>query len=314
MNRIHEYLYNKIAPYRGLIDLLKKIVIPGFGGIPILYVVKFFTTQLVNENVSVRASAIAFNFFLALVPAFISLFTLIPYIPVENLSQEVMAMLRELMPNSAFKTIETTVIDILETQRGGLMSIGFLFTVYFATNGINSLIDSFNRFETRPFWLLWITSFALMLVLISLLVLGIVIFIGGEILLSNLFDTKLFEDDVNKMVLKLFQIVIILLIIFMGVSLLYFFGSDKESRLSLFSSGAFLATLLILISSYGFAFYVENFSQYNKFYGSLGTLIVLMIWLYITAIVLIIGYELNKSIIMAKKDQKEELPQVDPDQ
>ncbi|PSR04623.1 MAG: hypothetical protein BRD49_05540 [Bacteroidetes bacterium SW_10_40_5] len=270
-------------------------------------------TKLVNENVSVRASAIAFNFFLALVPAFISLFTLIPYIPVENLSQEVTAMLRELMPTNTFKTIETTVKEILETRRGGLMSISFLFSIHFATNGISSLIDSFNRDETRPFWLLWVTSFGLMVVLISLLVVGIVTFIGGEFLLNNLFDTQLFEDNVNKLILKLFQIVIILLIIFMGVSLLYFFGSNKKSRLSLFSYGAYLATLLILISSYGFAFYVENFSQFNKIYGSLGTLIVLNIWLYITATVLIIGYELNKSIIMAKKEKKEELP-TDPDQ
>ena len=302
MSDLHKILYKKILPYRKMVNFLRQIVLPGFQGVPMWYVIRFFITQMANEVVSLRASAVAYNFFLALIPSFIFLFTLIPYFPIENIDQVIMMFLKEYMPTEAYKTIEHTVQDILVKRRTGLLSIGFLFTIYFATNGIYSLLDAFNQEQGRPFTLKWLTALGLMVALSFLLVIGTFVYIVFEVLLYQLIDPHFFQYPPNYYIFQSIQILILFAIIFIGVSMLYFFGPyRKENRPPLFSPGSIIATVLMVITGSGFAFYVDNFSQYNKFYGSLGALIILMIWLYINAMVLIIGYEINQSIMMAKQ-------------
>lgn len=302
MSFLHKILYKKFPLYRWVVQFLRTIVLPGFQGVPMWYFLKFFNQQMANEVVTLRGSAVAFNFFLALIPSFIFFFTLIPYFPIENLDQQVMELLKGYMPDSAFITIESTVKDILNQRRTGLLSLGFLFTIYFATNGFYSLLDAFNQEQGRPFVTKWLTAFGLMLALAFLFLVGIVVYLVSEIILYQVINLEIFIYAPNYFVIQLFQILIVFGLIFLAVSILYFLGpSQRHRRPQLFSPGSIVASILMVLTSIGFAFYVENFSQYNKFYGSLGALIVLMIWLYLNATVLIIGYEINESIKLAKR-------------
>lgn len=301
MVNIHKYLYRRLPVYQKTINLLRKVVLPGAQGVPLWYIIRFFIAQLSNEAVTMRASAIAFNLFLALVPSMIFLFTLIPYFPIENLEQEVMNFLSSYMPDQAFATIETTVRDILVKQRSGLLSFGFLFTIYFATNGIYSLLDAFNQGRARPFAQKWLTALGLMLSTTSVLLIGISSYIFFQITMVEAAETEYVQSRPSYYIYQIFQLLIIFGMIYISVSILFRFGpSQLALRPPLFSPGSIIATLLMMTTGYGFAFYVDNFSQYNKFYGSLGALIILMIWLYINATVLIVGYELNQSILMAR--------------
>lgn len=304
MENIHKWLYKKSPRYRNTVKFFQKLVLPGFGKVPMWYFLKTFSQQLANEIITVRASAVAFNFFLALIPAMIFLFTLIPYFPVENLDEHVLSLLREFMPESAFVTVRDTVQDILVKRRTGLLSLGFIFTIYFATNGIYSLMDAFNQEDARPFFKKWFIAFGLMLALTILIIVGITVFIVGEIFLSQMLENQVFSNFSNYYFFQLLHIVTVFIIIFMAISLLYFVSPAKKNRWKLFSPGSIIAATLMVLTSYGFAFYVENFSQYNKFYGSLGALIILMIWLYINSLVLIIGFEINKSIILAQQSKQ----------
>lgn len=302
MINVHKYLYRKSPLYHKSVRVLRKIVLPGTQGVPLWYVIQFFITQLTNEVVTMRASAVAFNIFLALIPSLIFLFTLIPYFPINNLEQEVMHFLSSYMPDKAFATIETTVRDILVKRRSGLLSFGFLFTVYFATNGIYSLLDAFNQDKARPFARKWLTALGLMLSITAVLLVGVSLFITIQLSMNEIVKMQFFQSTPSYLVYQGLQLVIIFGMIYFAISILFRFGPSRTVlRPPLFSPGSIIATGLMLITGYGFAFYVNNFSQYNKFYGSLGALIILMIWLYINAIVLIVGFELNQSIMKARE-------------
>ncbi|MFC2114060.1 YihY/virulence factor BrkB family protein, partial [Bacteroidota bacterium] len=140
---------------------LLNVSFPGLGGVPIAQVIRFFYTQLIREAISIRSSASAYSFFLALFPALIFIFTLIPYIPVENLRDEVLNMMKSYMPSNVFETIEITLTDILDNRRGNLLSVGFILTLYFASNGINRLLVAFNRQLKRSWWKKYLISIAL---------------------------------------------------------------------------------------------------------------------------------------------------------
>ncbi len=301
MVKVHKYLYRHLPFYQYLVKGLRNVVLPGSQGVPLWYILRFFIIQLNNEVVTLRASAVAFNSFLALVPSLIFLFTLIPHFPIENLEQQAMLFLQKYMPDQAFETIEGTVRDILVEQRTGLLSLGFLFSIYFATSGVYSLLDAFNQGNARPFARKWMTALGLMLSTVVVLLLGVSLYIFFELTISQVLKTNFVTFSSGYYIYQILQVLLIFSIVYLNISIVYFFGpSQRIFRPSLFSPGSIIATILMMSTGYGFAFYVNNFSQYNKFYGSLGALIILMIWIYINAIVLIIGFEINQSIQMAK--------------
>lgn len=300
MYKLHDWLRKHWKFYDRTTIALKKLVLPGFGGVPLYYIIKFFIQKLINETVTLRASAIAFNFFLSFIPALIFLFTLLPYIPIHNLDLRVFQLLDELMPTSVYMTIKDTLEDILSNKRGGLLSFGIIFTIYFASNGVFSMMEAFNKNDTRSYFKKRFVALGLVFSLAILLLLGISVFVVGEILLDYLFIINYFENLLTYYILQVSQFFLTMLLVITGISILYFYGTDKHTRRGFFSPGSILATILILATSYGFAFYVDNFSSYNKFYGALGALIAFMLWLYFNSMGLIIGFELNQSIIHAK--------------
>jgi len=291
----------KISPAYNAIRASKKIVLPGFEGLSFYIVSKFFLKGLKNGSLNMRASSLAFTFFLAIFPSIIFLFTLIPYIPIDNFQGYLFNLLQQLMPESAFETVEDTIIDIIKKPRSGLLSFGFLSALYFASNGFNALMNAFNetyhQIEVRKPIQQRLASLTMLFVNFILLSLGITLIIGGEV------GTKyLFESDKLLYYLLFFAKWIILFgLCYSLISFNYYYGPKNKKGWRFFSAGSMFATVLIIVASLAFAYYVNNFGKYNKLYGSIGTLIVIMMWIYINSLIILLGFDLNASIHSAKK-------------
>lgn len=292
-----------------IIDPLKRITLPGLGGVPLWDVSFFLYQKMINEAITVRAAAIAYNFFIALFPALIFLFTLIPYIPIKDLQTQILEFLSEFLPKSAFETIEATIRDVLLNRRGGLLSFGLITALYFASNGTKSLLYAFNPTNRVKFWKRVILANFLTLFLAVLVILAVIIIIGGSFLLNYLNKINFFESEWVLILIAGFRYITTIALAITIISILYYAGAKKGERFRFYSPGAFLSTFFIGLTSYGFGFYVEHFGQYNRFYGSLGTIIVLLIWFYMNSLVLLAGFDFNQSVMKLRNQKSEGIKQ-----
>ncbi len=291
-----------------ILTISKKIKPIGFSGLSIYDVTKFFWKGLIEGAVTTRASSLAFNFFLAFFPSIIVFFTLIPYIPIDGLQEILMELLSTVLPPSTNEITFSTLDDIINNPRGGLLSIGFILALYFSTNGINSLIEAFNASyhirENRPLIQQRLLSLGLTLILSFMLIIAMGLIIFGKLTLSYLTDFYIISNSAAELILlgKWFAI---LLMLFFGISILFHLGPCIKSKWKLFTAGSMLATFGIIITSIGFNYYINHFSQYNKVYGSIGTLMIILIWMYFNSIILLTGFELNASISNAKEKRQD---------
>jgi len=283
----------------------KTFTIPGFHDVPIYYVIKFFFKGIVNGAITTRASAVAFSFYLAIVPTLIFLFTLIPYIPVKDFQVQLLSLIKGIMPDYAFRTVQSTLTEVLTMKSGGLLSFGFFAALFFSHNGISALIDAFNAtyhtIETRKYIEQHLIALVLTLLLPVLVMIGIVLIFFGQEALNWAIRLGWMEMDFTYYLLNIGKWFIIIALFFFSISFLYYLAPAKREKFRFFSGGSSLATLLIILTSLAFSFYVNNFGQYNTFYGSLGGLIVFLLWIYFNAFGLILGFELNASITSAKE-------------
>lgn len=296
--------------YNNIIKKLKKIVLPGFDGLHLYEVTTFFVKALQKDFINEKAGAISYSFFLAIFPGLIFLFTLIPYLPIENFQKEFFGMLEEFLPEKAYTQAISVMSDMMNRPRSGLMSLGFLFTIYFATNGINAIISSFNRMhyatKTRNFISQRLVSLLLFFILTIMIVLCIGLVVGSHFLYNYLNKHDLVQHSITYFILGFAEILILIAFCFFSISCLYYYAPTKKVRYRFMSAGSTLATILLLLTSQGFNFYINNFSKYNLLYGSIGTLIIFMLWIYFNAMIMLIGYELNVSIQSAKQKKCEE--------
>lgn len=302
---VHEILL-KFGPYDRFIEWTKTAVLPGFGSLPLYTVFAFFFQEIARESILNKASSLAYNFMLAVFPGIIFLFTLIPYIPVENFQNQLMELLQVALPYNAFEFLETTLNDIIKRQNSGLLSVGFILCTFFATNGVTTLMMTFNKSslakENRNWWQRRMTALVLSLAIVLALTVGIGLYAGSNYWINQLKNRL----DFNISWFWTFTIMAVRWITLFGVyfftvSMIYKFGPSNRSRWKLFTPGATLATILAILTFSAFAFYINNFGAYNKLYGSIGTLIVVMIWMYLNALILIVGFELNASIALSKQ-------------
>lgn len=305
--KIHIWLYNHIKPYHWLMEVLKKITIPGFQGLRVYTILRFFIRGFSSKDINLRASAIAFSFFLALFPATIFFFTLIAYIPVDNLKDEIFNFIATITPENAFEVIQSTLRDILKNRKGGLLSLGFILAMYFSTNGINTLIDSFNDYsdviEVRSGWKQKLAALGLTFYVAFLVIITIILTIVGDVAVDYLYSKNILDDSLEYYLVVITEWFFIVLFIYALISGLFFYGPSKKRKWAFFSAGSTLATMLSVITTYGFMFYVNHFNSYNKLYGSIGTLLVVMFLIYINAMVMLIGFELNVSIDRALEQE-----------
>ena len=290
-------------------EKIKKIVLPGFDGVPISQVITFVIKGFTKGVLVTRASSIAFNLLMALLPASIFLFTLIPFVPIPNFQEELIKLFESIIPSNAFKFLESTIVDIVTKKSGGLLLFMFLTTIVFSTNGIHAVIHAFvvsaHKFKTRSWFNQRKISVVLLLIVIFMISIAGFMIIFGKMAVNRLVEMHVIERSLVIYLLIFLKWILIILLLFMAISFLYYLAPAKRTFFKFFSPGSTLATLLFILTSLGFSAYVNNYGQYNKLYGSIGTLMVILIWLYLNSIALLIGFELNISIKAAIDDDKE---------
>lgn len=307
MNRVHQILL-KFKPYDYLIEWTKILVLPGFGSLPLYTVAAFFFQEIARESLLNKASSLAYNFLLAIFPAIIFVFTLIPYIPVENFQEQLLSFIALILPENAYETIRTTLEDIITKQHSGLLSFGFVAALLFATNGLTSLMAAFNKAslisENRKWFRQRMVAIGLSFMIIIALVTGMTILTISSQVFNYLKSLLSIGDSFWLNLIMVTRWFILAAIYFFTVSILYKFGPSSSNKWKFFSPGATLATILAILTFLGFAYYINHFNAYNRLYGSIGTLIIIMIWLYLNSLILLIGFELNASIELSKRSIK----------
>ena len=288
-------------------EKLRIIVLPGFDGMPLYDVLVFFLRGLFRGVLTYRASAIAYNFFLALIPLILFLFTLIPYVTTNNFQHTLLELLDELIPSNIFVMVKSTIVEIISRPKSGLLSLGFLMAVYFATNGIDAVLEGFNqsyhRIKTWPWWKQKFYAFLLMTVISLLGFISMLFLTSGKLIITTLGKYDIITGQVTIYLLVTIQWVIIIGNLLLSVSMLYYFGhrKDKKRRYRFVSAGSILSTGLFIVGGLLLKLYFENFSNYNVLYGSIGSLIILLVWLFYNALIILIGFEFNTSIRRSKE-------------
>ena len=297
-------IFTEFIWVKNTIEYSKKRTLWGLGGLPIYNVLEFFIKSIIEGAIGVRASSVAFNFFLGLFPAIIFFFTLIPYIPIPNFQLELLKLIEDITPSFAYETIEHTIIDIATIKRGGLLSFGFFSALYFSTKGINSLLIAFKatslKFDNRKWVMQQLVSILLTQMVVLLISTAIFLITITDPILEYFISQNLIFKDVLYYLLILGKWLIVFFSFYLSISSIYYFASANKTNWKFFSTGSFIATFLGIATSIGLAFFVNILGHHNKLYGSLGTLIVILLWIYLNAFVIILGFELNVSIKNAK--------------
>jgi membrane protein len=294
---------------RKLLVWTKRKSFPGFFGVPIYDVVVFIYNELKSNTLTGRANAISFSFFLSLFPSLIVLLTLIPYLMQfflqylpegERFFEVLYREIKFVMPGDAGDMVFDMIQDLATRPRFGLLSFGFVLVIYFASNGMMAMMAGFEKsylktFKKRNPLRKRVVAIGLTFILGMLVVASVVLIILGNFLISWL-SKHIHLDWFGSVSLSLLRYLVIFLLFYSGISFLYRFGASVRKRFSYFSPGTTLATLLSLLSSQVFGYYVDNFATYNKLYGSIGTIIIVMLWIQLNCLVLLAGFELNAAI------------------
>lgn len=303
MRKLITYLNLKIDAIGFKIsNRLRFIVLPGFDGMPLYDVLVFFLRGIFKGVLTYRAAAIAYNFFLALIPLILFLFTLIPYVTTADFQHTLLDLMDELIPSNIYSMVKSTLVEIISRPKSGLLSLGFLMAIYFATNGIDAILEGFNqsyhRIKTWPWWIQKFYAFLLMTVISFLGFIAMLFLTSGKLIISTLGKYDIITGQATIYLLLVVQWFIIIGLLLLSVSVLYYFGQrrDKGRRYRFFSAGSVLSTGLFIVGGLILKAYFENFSNYNLLYGSIGSLIVLLVWLYFNGLIILIGFELNTSI------------------
>lgn len=300
MIKLERKIINSI-PIAFILNKSKHWYLPGFEGVPLYDVVRFFYRQVKTVGLTERASAIAYNFIMAIPPSFLFLFTLIPNLPFikkREILKQLSLIIKDIIPAEGYNGAIITFIDktFFKTPVFGLLSFGLLLALFFASNAMMGLMRSFNKnyhgFERRAgLHKRWI-AIRLTVLIFGLVLACLVLLITQGAVLKGLG----LKSDFWLEIIAYVRWLVIVALIFYSIAFIYKYAPAVEKRWRLVSPGTILATVLCIIATLGFSSFVNTFGRYNALYGSIGTIIVLMALIFINSLVLLIGFELNVSI------------------
>ena len=274
-------------------------------------VLRIFIQQLKKDDINERAGSMAFSYTIALFPLLLFLLNLVPYLqdffPLVT-TQNIISFVQGIMPWDVYLSIESTLLDIVSKPRQSLLSLGFFFALFASTQGVVSMMNSFNSVYKTKENRGWLASRGIAVAIVVVLVVTILaassVMIIGSILITELRETNLFSGGFMIFLFTTLKFFILLSVFFLTSAFIFRFAPAIHDKWHFFSTGAQLAGLLITLSFYGFIFYLENFASYNKLYGSIGTIIALMLWLYLTSVIVLVCFEVNVSFDLAEEKQR----------
>lgn len=275
-------------------------------------VTRIFIQQLKKDDIGERAGSMAFSYTIALFPLLLFLLNLIPYLqdffPVVT-TENILDFLQNIIPGDLYQNIETTLMDIVSKPRQSLLSFGFFFALFASTQGVMSMMTSFNSVyktkENRGYLMSRAIALSIVFALVVTVFIASSVMILGNILINALDEMHMFNSSFVIFLFNTLKFLILLFVFFITSAFIFRFAPAVHDKWHFFSSGAHMAGLLITMAFYGFIFYLENFASYNKLYGSIGTLLAMMLWLWITSLIILVCFEVNVSLDLAEDKQRE---------
>ena len=306
MSKDIEDKLDKIPIINILVMLLKKVKLPGLEGLSLYDLLEMYIVGIVNGTLTARAGAIAFSFFMAIFPSLLFFLNLLPYVPVENFQANFIETITSLLPQESGAFLNEIIIDIVNNKRGGLLSTTFFLSIFLMANGVGAIFagfeNSFHVHEKRSFLKQYLYALSVGLLLALLLIFSIIVLGYLDIYIPYLSGSDVENAGIGVYIA---HYIFLICMIYIGVAILYYFGTLRGKIARFFSIGALFTTILIILTSYLFGIYIANFSQYNQLYGSIGALLILMLYIWLNANILLLGFELNASIDKLKnKNEK----------
>ncbi|MGL2966037.1 YihY/virulence factor BrkB family protein [Flavobacterium sp. XGLA_31] len=301
----------KIPILRQLALLLHKIKLPWLHGLSLYELIDLYFVGIVEGAISYRASAIAWSFFMALFPFMLFILNLIPYIPIQGFQDDFLGFVQQSVPPTTYDAIYKIINDILHNSHSGLLSVGFLMAILLMTNGVNAILGGFESSHhvhitsKRKFFRQYIVALALSILLSLLLLITVAAIVIFEVFIQKTKIQDVLSDNIP--LIEMGRYIFVILMILFATSLLFKFGIKHDRKRPFISIGSVFTTILIIISSYFFGIWVVKFSKYNELYGSIGTLLVVMFYIWINCMVLLLGFDLNASIQHIKREKQKEL-------
>ena len=293
----------KIPVIRNLAQGLKKIKLPWLQGLSLYDLLELYGLGIVESALTYHASAIAFSFFMALFPFALFILNLIPYIPIEGFQNDFLQFVRQGVPPNTYDAIYKIINDILHNSHSGLLSSGFILSIFLMANGLNGILGGFESSRhvlvKRGFIHQYIVALGMSLLLSLLLIVTI-----STILVFEVFIQKTVFSDVNQLII-FGRYAFVILMILATTSILFKFGTKHDKNRAFISIGSVFTTILVLLDSYIFGIWVIRFSKYNELYGSIGTLLILMFYIWINCMILLLGFELNATVNKLKIKKEE---------
>ena len=290
-------------------ELSKRIYLVG-KTISYYSVFKIFKNKLVEDEIFERSLAVAFSFTIASFPLIIFLFTLLPYINAwvpEIDSEKILIFLQNIMPSDMFSITKNTILDLVETKRGGLLSIGVISSIFLSSNGFNTLIKTFNSChrvrENRSFYETRLIAMLLTFVFFIVTIIAIVLSTLGDFIINIILEYDVFKD-VEYYTINSYKLLSLFISFYLLITSIFYFAPVTHNKWTFVSSGSIISAIGCVAISLAFSYYINNFPTYNKLYGSIGILIAYMGWIYVISSIILIGFEWNTSIDIAIKKLK----------
>lgn len=300
--------YKRLIKYYEIkaIRWLKSVTFPGFHGKPFYDVLVYFVNGFSKGYLTDRAAAVAFNVFLALFPAIMVLFTFIPYMPLDGVQTMLEDTIQQFVPENIAGRVVGTINEIMSRQHNTLMSVGIIMAFYFSSGAVRAFFRGFdmgvNHIGKMSMLRMYGGALLTTLILGTLLITSIALIIVGNDVLPWFFNKIHFYNNFVITLINIGRWLLTVFALLVSIAVLYFFGHPaKDRKFRLFTPGTIMFTLLFIIGTVGFNYYIINFSNYNALYGSIGGLIIFMMWMYVNCIIVLIGYELDASIFLAEK-------------
>jgi membrane protein len=288
-------------------QFLDNIKLPFLQGLSLYELLHFYINGLITGDLSYRAAAISWSFFMALFPFALFILNLIPYIPIDNFQADFLQFVAQAVPPNTFGAIQNIINDILHNSHSGLLSTGFLLSVFLMTNGVNAILSGFETSKNitikRPYFRQYFVALCISLLLTFVLIITVSAIITFEVFIQKTILQEVLSEKISNRIsiIELSRYIFVLTMIVFSIAILFKFGIKQTRKRAFITVGTLFTTFLIVLTSYFFGIWVVRFSKYNELYGSIGTLLIIMFYLWINNMILLLGFELDASIAKLKR-------------
>ena len=297
--------------YTKFTAFFKNIKLPFLQGISLYELLHFYISGIIQGALSYRAAAVSWSFFMALFPFALFILNLIPYIPIAGFQKDFLEFVAQAVPPNTYGAIENIINDILHNSHSGLLSSGFILSVFLMTNGVNAVMSGFETSEhiivKRAFFRQYFVALAISLLLSFILILTVAAIIVSEVVIQKTIIQDVLSSRISDRIslIQTSRYLFVLIMIVFIIAILFKFGIHQTRKRAFITIGTVFTTVLIVVTSYFFGIWVVKFSKYNELYGSIGTLLIVMFYLWINCMILLLGFELDAAIYKLQRHPEE---------